>query len=48
MAIVMTKRANYEGIASALRSLHNGEETYTPAEMAEYLATQGTELKPEK
>lgn len=47
MAIVMTKRANYEGIADALRSLHNGEETYTPAEMAEYLATQGTELKPE-
>ena len=43
----MTKRANYEGIASALRSLHEGEETYTPGEMAEYLATQGTELKPE-
>ena len=47
MAYVQTDRAHYEGIASALRSLHDGEETYTPAQMAEYLSTQGVELKPE-
>lgn len=47
MAIVKTNSVHYEGIADALRGLHDGEETYTPAEMAEYLATQGTELKPE-
>lgn len=47
MATVKTDSTHYSNIASALRALHGGEETYTPAEMAEYLATQGTELKSE-
>lgn len=47
MAIVKTDSVHYQGIADAIRNLHAGEETYTPAEMAEYLAAEGTELKPE-
>ncbi len=46
MAIVRTDNTHYSGIAAAIRSLHEGEETYTPAEMAEYLSTKGTSLKP--
>lgn len=46
MAYVKTDDSHYRNIASAIRSLHDGEETYTPEEMAEYLSTEGAGLKP--
>lgn len=46
MAYVKTDDTNYTNIASAIRGLHNGEETYTPGEMADYLSTEGAALKP--
>lgn len=46
MAYVKTDDVNYSNIAGAIRALHDGEETYTPAEMASYLATEGAGLKP--
>ena len=46
MAYVKTDDVHYTGIADAIRSLHDGEETYTPREMGEYLSTEGTALKP--
>ena len=46
MAYVKTDSAHYSGIADAIRSLHDGEERYTPSEMAEYLANEGKALKP--
>lgn len=46
MAYVKTDDAHYTNIAGAIRALHEGEETYTPARMAEYLASEGAGLKP--
>lgn len=45
--IGLTDDSHYKAISNAIRALNGGTETYTPAEMAEYLATQGVELKPE-
>lgn len=45
--IGLTDDSHYKAISNAIRALHDGTETYTPAEMGEYLATQGTELKSE-
>lgn len=46
MAYIRTDDSHYKAIAGAIRALHEGEEGYTPAEMAEYLSTEGTSLKP--
>ena len=46
MAFIKTDSVHYANIAEAIRSLHDGEEKYTPAEMANYLANEGGALKP--
>ena len=46
MAYVKTDSIHYSNIAGAIRDLHEGTETYTPEEMADYLQNKGLGLKP--
>ena len=46
MAFVKTDDAHYKGIAAAIRAMHGGADTYTPAEMAAYLEAGSAAVKP--
>lgn len=49
MSYVKTDDSNYYDIADAIRGLHEGDpetERYPPAEMVDYLSTEGAGLKP--
>ena len=46
MAFVKTDDVHYKGIASAIRGIHGKEDTYTPPEMAAFIAAGGSNIKP--
>ena len=46
MAFVKTDDVHYKGIAAAIRGIHGKEDTYTPPEMAAFIAAGGVNIKP--